>query len=528
MSPRAALALVAIAITACLEHGSEHLEDRPSRRDASPALEQPATRIGPSSAADPNAEIRIRLEAEPSHLNPFLTGDGLALRVTLGDVYEGLLCREAPMAPVTPCLATSFEADASGTTWSFELRAGVKFHDGRELVADDVIRSIEAVARQQVPTPLSSELSDLQSVTASADGKRITVQFAERRLDRIGTFARLPIASASYLQGDLSDMASRAISRAPVGTGPLRFSTWREGEAILLTRHRAYWGTASAAKTIRYLIVGSRERAYAMARNGKLDVAPQLPVSEALDIASLSSELQVYTYRRPAYLAAVFNGRAGRIDSPAARRGLTMLLDRKAVIGAVMAGYGDPLTGPYIGAQRDPSVVRLPFDRAAAAEAIGRSMALEILYPVKSRTMARVADIWAADAAGVVELAPRPLPFAKVLSRARSGEFDIVLLAFTTGDELDMFSRLHSSEIGGENYGAIADVELDAHLVAVRRAGSRAELVAASRAAHRRLAELGVYAFISTDVRAGLVAKEIGGLEIGDGLSARRLWRGAP
>ena len=91
---------------------------------------------GPSAIdriVDRSATIVARLEVEPPHLNPLISGDGLVLRLILGDVVEGLLCRDGPTSAVVPCLAERFESSADGKRWKFWLRENVRFHNGETL-----------------------------------------------------------------------------------------------------------------------------------------------------------------------------------------------------------------------------------------------------------------------------------------------------------------------------------------------------------------------------------------------------------
>jgi peptide/nickel transport system substrate-binding protein len=525
-----AIALLAVAAGAgCLERGKKREKDPapPAARDAAPkpapAPIAPIARAEPDGRADPTASIRVRLEAEPAHLNPLL-GDALAARVLLGDVYEGLVCRAREIDEPEPCLAIRWSVSAGGKRWRFELRPGVRFHDGAALAPADVIASIELAARSTAPTLLRADFDDLVAARPDGDGA-VVIEFSRHRVGRLEAFARLPILSRPRFAGaSPARLASHPASREPVGTGALRFASHRRGERITLRRNPDYWGRAARTREVVYEIVGSRERAYAMIRRGELDLAPQLPLGEALDLAAGVSGYDLYSYRRPAYLAAVYNTRNRWLGSDG-RRALTALLDRSELIRALFDNRAAPITGPFVGGDVNPAIEPIPFDRDRARSDLGPEARIEILVPAESRTMAQIADIWASDAAGVVELVPRPLPYAAVLERARSGDFDIALLAFTTGPDLDMYHRLHSSQRGAENYGGLEDPALDGLLERARAATDREERRRLTRQVHERIHELQPYAFIASDVRAGVVRSDIGGIDAGDGLAARFLWR---
>lgn len=521
----AAAAALALLATGCLERGQK----KKAKKKQKPQVEQrdaaapAAERAEPAGPADPDATIRVRLEADPPHLNPLL-GDALAARVLLGDVYEGLVCRARPLDEPGPCLATRWSVTHGGRRWRFELRPGVRFHDGRPMTAADVVFSLELAARSAAPTVLRADFDDLRSI--KIDGPAVVIEFAGQRPGRLEAFARLPILARHRFAGAKpARLASHRASLEPIGTGPLVFESYRRGAEIGLRRNPDYWGRPARAARVIYAIVPSHDRTAALLASGRLDVAPQLPLGRARDLAAGDRELDLYSYQLPSYLAAVYNTRRPAMATAARRRALTALLDRPELCRALLGGRAEPITGPFIGAAADPAIAPVPFDRKAAGAVLPPDTAVEVLYPAESRTMAQIADIWASDAAGIVKLSPRPAPYASVLDRARAADFDIVLLAFTTGPDLDMYHRLHSSQIGSENIGGLRDAILDARLEQARAAAEPAERRRLTRAVHRRIAELQPYAFIAGDVRGGVVRDDIGGIDAGDGLAARFLWR---
>jgi ABC-type transport system substrate-binding protein len=172
----------------------------------------------------------------------------------------------------------------------------------------------------------------------------------------------------------------------------------------------------------------------------------------------------------------------------------------------------------------------VPFDRALAASLLhGARPQVELLVPSESRTMARIGDVWAADARGLVTIDVVAVPFAELVARLRAGTFQIALTSFTSGPELDLWPQLSSRSRDGDNYAGLADPALDELLDRVR-----AELDPAARATlrdaiARRIDELQPYAFIAADARVGVARRSIGGLVRGPGAGpppARMLWKG--
>jgi peptide/nickel transport system substrate-binding protein len=537
LGPALTAALVGALAAGCFERGGG--TRRAAQDGGAPA---PAALVLPSTAGvarpvgtpQPAGHVAVRLEAEPAHLNPLLVGDSVAVAVTLGGVYEGLLEAGALGEPVRPCLAEQVEVSADQTEWTFRLRDQVRWHDGRSFAAQDVVFSFGLVrGSTRALTPLAADFDDLTEV-ARLDDRTVRLSFTGFRVGRGEAIARVPILPRHvFFAIDPLALAGAAASRRPVGTGPLRFVDWAQGEAIVLARHPGYWGQPAGAALVTYRIVASRERALAALADGTLDVLLQVPVDEAL-AAAAAGQGRLVAYDAPAYLAVALNLRRPGLGDVRVRRALAMLLDRDAIIEQVFRGHARVVSGPYLpdSSSTDPSVTPVPFDPTAAAALLAEAGAtgarrptLRVLVPDGSRSAARIADIWAADAKPLARLEPERVPFTEVLARARAGRFDAALLSFSTDSDVDLYARFHSSQHGQENYGAVADAALDAALEAIRATPEESARRAEERRVHRRLHELLPYLFIASDRRVGLLGARVGGFAMtATGVDAAALW----
>ena len=460
--------------------------------------------VEPKGPADPDATITIALEAEPAALDVLAGADAITQRVLMGDVYEGLVCPGATLgaAPV-PCLADRWEEEG-GTRFTFHLREA-RWHDGEPVRAADVAATIAAI--RETGSWLAGELDGLEAVETPAEDT-VVLTFGEPRRGRLASLARIPIVSG----------------RGTIGTGPLKVAAWQRGDRIVLERWAGYWGEPAGAARVVYRIV-ERAHALRMVGSGEIDVAVQVPVDDAVRAARQHRGAGTFRYRLPAYLAAIYNARAPGLATPEARRGVTALLDREGIAKRVL--HAPAITGPFPESDpgHDPSVEPVRFDRAVAEQLLGGARPrLEILVPQGSATMARVADIWAADARGVADLVVVTLPFGDLLARLASGDFAIALMSMSTGPDLDLTSRLASTAPADDAWSGLADPELDRLLAEARRTGDPE----VRRALHRRIDALQPMAFLAADVRLGLARRDIGGIAgapEGAPPRASRLWR---
>src|SRR6266571_759945 len=117
---------------------------------ATQPLEQSAP---PLPAPQFGGTFRRMLGANPITLDPALVTD-LYGRAIVNQVFDGLVQFDANLKPI-PALAEFWEASRDGRTWTFALRPGVKFHNGREVTAQDVVYSFTRLLASTRPLPVA-------------------------------------------------------------------------------------------------------------------------------------------------------------------------------------------------------------------------------------------------------------------------------------------------------------------------------------------------------------------------------------
>jgi ABC-type transport system substrate-binding protein len=183
------------------------------------------------------------------NLDPAVTGDALS-GAAVEAVFGGLLDFDEH-AQVFPDLASRYEVAQDGTVYRFFLREGVLFHDGTELTADDVKRSIERALHPSTPSPFSQLYDSILGYDAYTGGKSerldgvvvegryvVSIHLKEPDSRFLYTFALYPLRPVCKSAGDrYSD------SWTPCGAGPFKLPPggWDRGRSLLLVRHEGYF-----------------------------------------------------------------------------------------------------------------------------------------------------------------------------------------------------------------------------------------------------------------------------------------------
>lgn len=247
-------------------------------------------------------------------------------REVLFNIFEGLVKPNSD-GEMIPAVAEKYELSEDGTTYTFTLRDGVKFHNGQTVTAEDVVYSINrcAAVPEGQEKPLVAAFSAIRSVEA-LDEKTVTVTIAQRDLEFI-SYMTAAIIPAGY-----ADQAT-----APVGTGPFKFVSRTPQENFVMERFEDYWGTPAWLDKVTYKICENAD-ALVMNLNGtSIDLCAHLTSAQA---AQLNSNFKVLEGTMNLVQAIYLNNQAKPFDNQLVRQALCYAIDRQGIMDMVADGHG--------------------------------------------------------------------------------------------------------------------------------------------------------------------------------------------
>ena len=166
-------------------------------------------------------------------------------------LFARLMDYKAGTAELTPSLADSYEISKDGLTYTFKLRKGVKFHNGREVVAQDVKYSIERTTNPKTESPGAGFYDSIAGMEAFKKGKAkdvkgiavvdpATVKFTLTRPD--ATFLHvLALNFSSVVPKEAVDKAGKDFGKKVVGSGAFMLADWKLGQELVLKRNPDYF-----------------------------------------------------------------------------------------------------------------------------------------------------------------------------------------------------------------------------------------------------------------------------------------------
>lgn len=264
-------------------------------------------------------------------------------------VFDGLVSYTFDMKP-QPVLATSWEIAPDGLTYTFKLRPGVKWHDGKPFTSADVKYSLEKVWSKMHPRGRTT----YQNVTSveTPDDTTVVLKLSKPTpilMKSLSSYESQVIPK--HIFDDGTDLAKHPGMIAPIGTGPFVFKEWKKGEYILMERNPNYWDQPKPYldKIVWKIIPDAAARAAAL-ETGEADYAPFSAVSisdikRLAGLPKLAAETRGYEYLSPLFLLEL-NNRNEYLAKPEVRQAISHAIDRKFLIDTVWEGYGTALTGP--------------------------------------------------------------------------------------------------------------------------------------------------------------------------------------
>ena len=203
---------------------------------------------------DPNAKsggnIIVTYKDDVATLDPAIGYDWQNWSM-IKSVFDGLMDYVPGTTELRPGLAESYEISEDGTTFTFKLREGVKFHNGREMTAEDVKYSLDRVTTPATQSPGAGFFGSIKGYDAMADGSATslegvtvvdpyTVKIELSRPD--ATFLHvMALNFASVVPKEAVDEFGADFGKHPVGTGAFKLADWTIGQQLVFEKNADYW-----------------------------------------------------------------------------------------------------------------------------------------------------------------------------------------------------------------------------------------------------------------------------------------------
>ncbi len=422
-------------------------------------------------------------EGDPSGFNPSLFTDGTTFDASSRQIYNRLVEFERGTTNIVPALAESWEVSEDGLTYTFNLRAGVKFHSNdsftasRDFNADDVLYSFERQLREDhefhsvsggtyeyfAAMSMDSLIAGIEKV----DDMTVRFQLSRPEAPFIANLGMdfASVLSAEYAQQMLDAGTPEQVDLAPIGTGPFEFVDFQPGATVRFRAFDDYWLGRSPLDNLVFAITPDSSVRFAKLQAGECHV---MPFPNPADLQAMEEDPDINLLKREGlnvgYLA--YNTEKEPYTDARVRKALNMAINKQAIIDAVFQEAGTIAKNPLpptiwsynqatVDDAYDPDAAKALLAEAGFEGGFETDIwAMPVQRPYNPNAR-RMAELIQADWAAVgVTAEIVSFEWPEYLKRSKDGEHQTVLLGWTgdNGDPDNFLAVLLGCDaVGGSN-----------------------------------------------------------------------------
>jgi peptide/nickel transport system substrate-binding protein len=256
---------------------------------------------------------------------------------TLDKILEPLYVTD-PAGQLVPWLATGYSVSTDHRTFTFALRPGVKFSNGKPLVADDVVFSINRT-RKDGAGPLSFLDYAITDIEAKGNGT-VVFQLSQPWAPFLSD---LSVFANAVLPANFGGQSEKEFFNAPIGTGPFTLDAFTpDASSLKLKRNPDYWQSGKPyLDAVEFLYVDSDNQRVLQIQGGQVDIIDTVPPA---NVASLKAGTNLSVELFPAWQVdlLVMNEKLPQFADRHVRRAITYAIDRPALVHAASFGTAKP------------------------------------------------------------------------------------------------------------------------------------------------------------------------------------------
>lgn len=431
--------------------------------------------------------VTVSLGSKPKSLDPAMYNEIPSLSI-VEQIYNTLFQIDEN-GKIAPELAESYEY-ITPTELVIKLKKGIKFHNGDELKANDVIFSLN----RMIEKPATKVMLDAIESIEPINDYEVKIKLKEPSAPLLYTlsYPLTAILNEKYTKEKNGNIATDAM-----GTGAFKYKNWGDGEKIQLVANKEYFGDKAKIDELIFRAIPENTSRLAALETGEIDIATIAPID--VQTVEGSSDLYAVSFPTTSTEYLTLNTAREPFNNKDYRKALNYAIDKQSIVDAVYLGkasVANTIVNPTVFGS-DQKVGKIDYNPEVAKELLEKSGVKNKIIKIMSNdnpVRLQAAQIIQANLKEVgIKAEIETVEWGTYLQMTAQGDFDVFIggwVAGTSDSDIVLFPLLHSSYKGGAgNRANFENSEYDRLVELGRKSTESSERIEAYSKAQEILAE---------------------------------------
>ena len=416
-----------------------------------------------------SSTLNLSISSNPSRINPILSIDSASSEIS-NWIFNGLF-KYNKDGKVVEDLASSYKFK-DNKTLIIELKQNIKWHDGVNLTAEDILFTYNMINNPKIYTPTTTSFTKVKSVKI-LDKYTLEIKYSEPYFKALEIWM-IGILPYHLLKDDKNLMTSK-FNKNPIGTGPYKLKELKISQDIILTVNKNYFGKIPNIKKIHYKFVPDPTTSFYMLKQKQLDMGGLTPIQVDRQIGKkFKNDFNIFEKESFGYTYMGFNLKGEKFKDKRIREAISLSINRDELSNILFFGHAKVCNGPFLpGTFAFNEDVKTPIQNIKKAKDILKSLGydennrftFEVITNANNSTRVNAAEIlqYQLSFSGI-DMKIRVMEWQAFLNTIiHPRKFDAIILGWGLSLMPDAKSIWHSSndKVGGFNMVGYKNIQVD-------------------------------------------------------------------